>query len=232
MKKCEVLLSERSKLKDATSGKKIMERKKIENNINSLLEDIRLDIKEMEKELKHQRKDPKKFPDVETKSEILNLLVKKKEILKSKYEDAEYNEDEYSQNEEKIQTLEQFLNKNNSNSNVVGRELYEEEENKIGMWKNRVKEQDEQLDEIHIGVGQLKNEAKIAGKMINDIGKKVGKVSKHVDNTHKSVNSQNSRLKELIAKFRSADKYCCDIILILIFIGLVCTLYSIIKHKF
>jgi chromosome segregation ATPase len=232
MKKCEVLLGERSKLKDATSGKKIMERKKIENTINSLLEDIRLDIKEMEKELKHQRKYPQKFPDVETKSEILNLLVKKKEILKSKYEDAEYNEDEYSQNEEKIQTLEQFLNKNNTNSNAAGRELYEEEENKIGMWKNRVKEQDEQLDEIRGGVGRLKNEAKIAGKRINNIGKKVGKVSKHVDNTHKSVNSQNSRLKELIAKFRSADKYCCDIILILIFIGLVCTLYSIIKHKF
>ena len=81
MKKCEVLLGERSKLKDATSGKKIMERKKIENTINSLLEDIRLDIKEMEKELKHQRKYPQKFPEDETKRENLNLLVKKKKSL-------------------------------------------------------------------------------------------------------------------------------------------------------
>ena len=56
MKKCEVLLEERSKLKDATQGKKIMERKKIENKIGQLLEEIRLDLKEMESELKHQKK--------------------------------------------------------------------------------------------------------------------------------------------------------------------------------
>ena len=235
MKKCETLLGERSTLKDATSGKKIMEKKKIEKKIDLLLEDIRADIKEMEKELKHQKKNPKKFTDVETKSEILDLLIKKLNILKSKYEDAEYNEDEYSQNEDKIQTLEQFLNNNNnnnSNSYLPGRELYEEEEKKIGIWKNRVKEQDEQLDEIHKGVGRLKYEAGLAGQGINNIGQKVEKVNKHVDKTQKSVNSQNSRLKELLFKFRSADKYCCDIILILIFIGLVCTLYSIIKHKF
>ena len=232
MKKCEVLLEERSKLKDATQGKKIMERKKIENKIGQLLEEIRLDLKEMESELKHQKKNPKKFTDVETKSSILELLIKKYEILKSKNEDAYYNEDEYSESENKIQTLEQFLNSNQNSNNVGGgRDLYEEEENKIGEWKNRMKYQDDQLDEIHKGVGRLKQEANTAGKGINDIGTRVNKVSEHVDKTHKSVNTQNSRLKELIFKFRSADKYCCDIILILILIGLVCTLYSIIKHK-
>ena len=232
MKKCEVLLGERSKLKDATTGKKIVERKKIEQRIESILEDIRSDIKEMEKELKHQKKNPKKFPDIDTKNEILDLLIKKADILKSKYEDAEYNEDEYSQNEERIQTLEQFLNTNNSSGNNEGRALYEEEEKKIGEWKYRMKNQDEQLDEIHKGVGQLKYEAGLAGQGIRNIDTKVQNVTKHVDKTHKSVNTQNSRLKELIFKFRSADKYCCDIILILILIGLVCTLYSIIKHKF
>ena len=232
MKKCETLLAERSKLKDATTGKKIVERKKIEQKIESILEDIRLDIKEMEKELKHQKKNPKKFPDIDTKNEILDLLIKKADILKSKYEDAEYNEDEYSQNEEKIQTLEQFLNTNNSLGNNEGRGLYEEEEKKIGEWNYRMKNQDEQLDEIHKGVGQLKYEAGLAGQGIRNIDIKVNNVNRHVDQTHKSVNTQNARLKELLFKFRSADKYCCDIILILIFIGLVFTLYSIIKHKF
>lgn len=186
----------------------------------------------MEKELKHQKKNSKKYTDVETKSQILDLLKKKYDILKSKYDDIEYSEDDYSQNEDKIQTLEQFLNSNmNSNSNIVGRDLIDEESNKIGEWKNRVKDQDQELDNIHKGVGQLKKEAELAGQGINNIGVKVKNVNKHVDKTQKSVNTQNSRLKELIFKFRSADKYCCDIILILILIGLVCTLYSIIKHK-
>lgn len=232
MKKCEVLLEEKSKLKDATSGKKIMERKKIENKLDSLLEEIRVDIKEMETELKHQKKNPKKFTDVKTKSEILELLKKKLDILKSKNEDAEYNDDEYSQNEDRIQTLEQFLNTNNTSGNMIDRSLYTEEENKIGIWKNRVKDQDDQLDEIHKGVGRLKYEAGVAGQGINNIGVKAKAVTQHVDKTHKSVNTQNARLKELLFKFRSADKYCCTIILILIFIGLLCTLYSIIKHKF
>ena len=232
MKKCEVLLGERSKLKDATSGKKILERKKIENKIDELLEDIRGNLKEMESELKHQKKNPTKYTDVEIKSNILELLIKKYDILKSKSEDAEYSEDGYSENENKIQTLEQFLNSNKSKNTLnQSRELYEEEGNKIEEWKNRAKNQDEQLDDIHKGVGILKQEAVNVGKGINIMGEKVSNINKHVDKTHKSVNTQNARLKELVFKFRSADKYCCTIILVLIFIGLVCTLYSIIKHK-
>ena len=80
----------------------------------------------------------------------------------------------------------------------MGRDLYEEEENKIGEWKTRIKNQDDQLDEIHKGVGILKQEAGMARKGIDDIGTKVNKVGDHVDKTHKSVNTQNARLKELL----------------------------------
>ena len=235
MKKFENLIEERNKLKDASEGKKIMERKKIEKKIESLLEDIKSDIKEMEKEIKYQKKNPKKFTDIETKNKILDLLIKKLDLLKSKYEDSENSNDEYSQNENEIQTLEQFLNSNkggNGYNGYGGRELYQEEEDKIKEWKNRINDQDNQLEEIHKGVGQLKYEADVAGDGINNLGTKIKNVVQHADKTQKSINSQNSRLKELIFKFRSADKFCCDIILILIVIGLVFTLYSVIKHKF
>jgi hypothetical protein len=233
MKKCEALIEERNKYKDSTEGKKILARKKAEKKIEQSFEDINLDIKEMEKELKHQKKNPKKFPDIKTKEKIFDLLKKKLNILKAKYDDNDYDEDEYSQNENQIQTLENFLSsKQNFGGDNYERDIYEEEENKIGEWNKRVKQQDEQLDEIHKGVGKLKKEAGTAGIGINKIGTKVKKLNKHTDKTQKSVKSQNERLKELVFKMRSADKYCCDIILILILIGLVCTLYSIIKHKF
>ena len=77
MKKCETLIEERNKLKDASEGIKIMERKKIEKKIESLIEDIKVDIKEMEKEIKYQKKNPEKFTDIQTKSKILDLLKKK-----------------------------------------------------------------------------------------------------------------------------------------------------------
>ena len=232
MKKCEALIEERNKYKDATEGKKIFARKKTEKMIEQSFEDINLDIKEMEKELKHQKKNPKKFHDIKTKEKILDLLKKKLNILKAKYDDNDYDEDEYSHNENQIQTLEKFLNSKQQLGDNNERDIYEEEENKIDEWNKRVKKQDEQLDEIHKGVGKLKKEAGTAGVGINKIGTKVHKLNKHTDKTQKSVKTQNERLKELVFKMRSADRYCCDIILILILIGLLCTLYSIIKHKF
>ena len=234
IKKCELLIDERIKYKNAQEGRKILARKKAEKKLDELYEDIDLDIKEMEKELKHQKKNPKKFPNIDTKTQIVDLLKKKLKILKSKSDDEEeYDQDEYSQNENQIQTLEQFLTTNNSFQNDINnRDIYEEEENKIGEWNNRIKTQDDKLDEIHKGVGKLKKEAKTAGTGISKTGKRVKELNKHVDKTQKSVSSQNERLKELINKIRSGDKYCCDIILILILIGLIFTLYSIIKHKF
>ena len=233
LKKCEALIEERNKYKDATDGKKILAKKKAEVKAEQYFEDIKLDIKEMEKELKHQKKDKKKFKDTETKSKILDLLKKKLNILKTKLEDNDYDPDEYSYNENQIQTLENFLSsKQMKNEDINEREIYEEEENKIDEWKNRVKVQDDQLDEIHKNVGKLKLEAKRTQGGINTIGKKVKKLDKHTGRTFKAVDSQNERLKQLLNKFRSGNKYCCDIILILILIGLICTLYSVIKHKF
>ena len=234
MKKCETLLEQRDKLKDATQGKKIVERKKIENQVDTIIEEIRSDIKEMEKELKHQNKKPEKFPDLQTKNKILKLLKQKMDLLKNKFDNSEYNESEYNEKDNEIKTLEQFLSENNGSLNNIGgnRDLIEEEQNKIDEWGRRKKEQDEQLDEIHARVGDLKNEANFANRALSNIGKKVDKVGQHVEETNKSVSTQNGRLKELITKFRSPDKYCCDIILVLLLIGLVCTLYSIIKHKF
>ena len=236
MKKCEALIEERNKYKDANEGRKILARKKAENKIEKFFEDINLDIKEMEKELKHQKKNPEKFPNLQAKEKILNLLKKKLDIMKSKYEDNDFNEDEYSQNENEIQTLEKFLTSNqiigNNEGDIAERDIYEEEENKIGEWNQRIKQQDEQLDEIHKGVGKLKKEAGMAGVGINKIGDKVKNLNKHTDKTQKSLNSQNARLKELVNKIRSSNKYCCDIILILIVIGLLCTLYSVVKHKY
>ena len=78
MKKCEVLLEERNKLKDATEGRKILERKKLENKINTLLEEIRLDIKEMESELKHQKKKPNqiyRYPNQKYNFRFINKKI-------------------------------------------------------------------------------------------------------------------------------------------------------------
>ena len=84
LKKCEALIEERNKYKDSTDGKKILAKKKAEVKAEQYFEDIKLDIKEMEKELNHQKKDKKKFKDIEAKSKILDLLKKKIKYIENK----------------------------------------------------------------------------------------------------------------------------------------------------
>ena len=96
----------------------------------------------------------------------------------------------------------------------------------------RKKGQDNKLNDIRKGIQAIKIEAEKAGEGLKEIGKKVKQNEKHIDKTGKKLQTQNERVKDFINKIRSSDKICCDIVLILILIGLICVLYSIIKHKY
>lgn len=96
----------------------------------------------------------------------------------------------------------------------------------------RKKGQDDKLKDIRKGIQAIKIEAEKAGEGLKEIGIKVKQNEVHIDKTGKKLQTQNERVKDFINKIRSSDKICCDIVLILILIGLVCVLYSIIKHKY
>ena len=96
----------------------------------------------------------------------------------------------------------------------------------------RKKGQDDKLKDIRKGIQAIKIEAEKAGERLKEIGKKVIQNEDHIDKTGKKLQTQNERVKDFINKIRSSDKICCDIVLILILIGLICVLYSIIKHKY
>ena len=96
----------------------------------------------------------------------------------------------------------------------------------------RKKGQDDKLKDIRKGIQAMKIEAEKAGEGLKEIGIMVDQNGDHIDKTGKKLQTQNERVKDFINKIRSSDKICCDIVLILILIGLVCVLYSIIKHKY
>ena len=225
-------MEEKDKLVDATEGKEIFKRKKIEEKIDKLLLEINIDLSDLEKEYKAQTKKKNKYTDLETKEKILELLKEKVKILKNKYNGEEV-EEELIDNQTALEKLENILEKRKEmGENSDERELYEEENDKIEDWKARVKDQDEMLDEVEEGVKNIKNEAERAGEGISNINKKVKKTQKKMDKTSKKVKTQNDKLKDLVEQIRSSDKICCDLILILILLGLICVLYSVIKHKF
>ena len=88
------------------------------------------------------------------------------------------------------------------------------------------------LDQLGNAVKNLGNEAKIAESANEEINKKTKKLSKKMEKTGEKVKGQTDRLTDLVIKIRSSDRICCDIVLILILLGLICVLYSVIRHKF
>ena len=233
IKKCEVLLDEKDKLYDATSNQEVFKRKKLEKNIENLIDEIHSDLKELEVELKAQKKKPKKYQNIETKEEILGLLKKKRQMLRYRFDNNEVKEEEIEENKTALEKLEALLeSKKNKENKNVDRDLYDEEIDKMNEWKNRVKKQDEELDVVHEGVKALKHELIEAGEGMDEINRKVKKTNKKMNKTHKKVVTQNQKLKDLAYKLRSADKLCCDIILIMILLGLIGVLYGIIKQKY
>ena len=98
--------------------------------------------------------------------------------------------------------------------------------------KEKKEKQDEKLEEIRNAVRKIKEQAKITGDAIKGIGVKVKDIDQHMGGTSKRLKTQNERVKDLVNSIRSSDKICVDIVLILILFGLICVLYSIIKHKY
>ena len=106
------------------------------------------------------------------------------------------------------------------------------EQEAIEKWEQRKKEQDAELEDIHIEMKKLKNEAKIAGNQLKNIDKAINKVDKHADKTQTKLESQNKKLKDLLKKIRKGDRFCVDFLLLLLLLGLIAVLYRIIKKKF
>jgi structural maintenance of chromosome 2 len=231
MQEIENNLNESDKLKSSDDPKDIIKRKKHENNASNALNEIEKDLNNLKIELKAQEKKTNKYSNVENKKEIYRLLNQRYNLLKGKLDGVPEVEGEIEDNRTNLEKFDELLQKKN-NENYQERELYDEEINKMEEWKKEVNKQNKDLDEIHDGVKDLKGEIKTAGEGIKAVGEKVKKTTKKTDEIQKKIETQNMKLKKLLKKIRSGDKICVDLILFFIIIGLVCVLYSIIKHKF
>ena len=154
-------------------------------------------------------------------------------MLRYRFDEIEVKEEEVVENKTELERLEGLLEeRKNKENNYVDRDLYDEEQDKMNEWKDRIKKQDEQLDIVHEGVKALKYELHQAGEGIDEIKRRVKKTHKKMNKTHKKVVTQTQKLKDLFFKIRSVDKLCCDIVLLLILLGLIGVLYAVIKEKY
>lgn len=162
---------------------------------------------------------------------MFKLMKERNELLRNKLNGVSIEEKKYEGNKNIIEAFDDLMEKYNKAENEEQREIYEEEQNKINEWNAKIEQQNEDLNEIEIILRNIKKEAEIANEKIKNIGTHVNGLTIKVEGTSKKVKTQNERLKDLLNKIRKSDKICCDIILILILIGLIMVLYRIIKKK-
>ena len=230
LKEAETFMEKRDKILNSTLPNEIFERKKLESNIENLLDEIDKGMKELDDELAVQKKKKGKYCDFSNKEDIKKLMQQKYQILRSKLDGIEVEEKEIQENRTQMEQLETILKKEGGAE--PEREMYEEEQNKIDEWKREVQEQDEGLNVVGNYVKALKVEVNNASGAIDNVHKQVKKVDKHTDKTAASVETQNKKLKDLLEKIRGSDKICVDILLFLVLLGLAAVLYSIVKNKF
>ena len=162
---------------------------------------------------------------------MFKLMKERNELLRNKLNGVSIEEKKYEGNKNIIEAFDDLMEKYNKAENVEQREIYEEEQNKINEWNEKIEQQNEGLNEIEILIRKIKKEAENACKKIKNIEAYVEETTIKVDGTNINTITKTKRIKDLINKIRKSDKICCDIILILILIGLIMVLYRIIKKK-
>ena len=197
MHNLEILLEEKSKYESSNSGSDILSKQKVLKNIESMITKIEEDMMILEKELFFQKK--KKSPDVKSKEDIMKLLKNKFTLLKNKFKPKEEN-DNY--NKEKVQNLDEFLNKieKNKYNEEQERDLYEEEDEKIKEWQNKKKHGDEMINEISDLVKGMNSDAKDLEMAIGEMAKRTNKTKNKFNDVYDNTKREIERINKLNKK--------------------------------
>ena len=226
----ETFLAKKEEYK-GNEGRDVYEKRKISDKIDDGLSDIESNLNKLNTTLRSQKSKPKKYGDVSGKEQVKALMEEKFTFLKNRHEGLPVDEKKVEDNRTNLEKLNQILIER-AEQEYNDREPNEHEIEAMEKWKKEIGSQDVQLQEIGLGVKELKGRAKNIGKKIDETGKQIKKTSENAKKTEKKLETTNAKLKDLLNKIRSGDKICVDIILILICLGLIAVLYNIIKNKF
>lgn len=223
----EALLNEKDQLPGTND--KIQQKYIIEQKVDEKIVMLSRKLKELEIEMKAQKKKSSK-EDFSSKQQMLDSLNKRYLLIKNRQDGIPFQDEEYQENVNQIDQLDEIMTKQYGNG--PQRELYQEEVDKMDAWKKREEEQDEGLRNIHKGIKELKVDAREIGKEINNVGKAIKDTSKKAEATQQKLETTNKKLKDMLEKIRGSDKICLDLVLICICLGLIVVLYNLIKKNF
>lgn len=109
------------------------------------------------------------------------------------------------------------------------REMNAEEGEVLRRWKEMDVQIDSRLEDLGTELDVLKQQAIDQGELMKDVRKDMQKADKEITLASTMIDTQNTRLKELIKKYRAPSRFCTDMILFLLIIGLIGIMVNMIR---
>lgn len=109
------------------------------------------------------------------------------------------------------------------------RQMNEEEGEVLKRWKQMDEQIDSRLDDLGTELDVLKQMAIDGGELMKDVRKDMKNADKEITIANTMIDTQNTRLKALLVKYRAPSKFCTDIILFILIIGLIGLMVNMIK---
>lgn len=201
----------------------------IEAKVDDKLLELNKKIKELRLEVKsYKKKNPKHIDEITTRENTIEYFDKRYMNVKNRHEGLPVDFDEkHLEDYVQVKDLDKIMDKQRG----PNRELYQEERDKIDEADRRMEEQNKGLKMIHQEIKDLKQDVKLIGRQIDDVSRETKKTQTAADKTEKKLNTTNAKLKDMLKKLRGSDKFCIDIILVCVCLGLIAVLYNVISGK-
>ncbi|CAD8084122.1 unnamed protein product [Paramecium sonneborni] len=205
---------------------------KLDVEIKDLVTDVESLLDKLNEALRKQSKDKKKYPEqnIQAKQKIYSNYRQQLYDLQQLLDpNAIIDQQQTNNSVETVSALKMKLMDQDGRKPPPSQQMTQEEKDAMQRWKQNDEQMDKQLDVLIDGTQQWKENAQKIGQKIDHTTNQIDKLTVQVDKTNEELNKQNNQLKKIVEKYRQPNKFCLDMVLIFILIGLCGVIYVILR---
>jgi len=198
-----------------------LETVKMTSEIKEKLQSLDKQLGQMNEILRKQKKDKNRYgaSELEVKEKAYNNFLAQMKDLKARERGVAPNQDTQLKTISEMKS--DFGGKVAPGQRGAQREMTAEEGEALDRWKEGDKKQDAVIDLINDGLSNLKNKASNIGDQVDHQTKLINKLDDDLEDAYKELENSNTRLKKVLVEYRKPGKFCMDIFLLLVLLGLI-----------
>lgn len=201
---------------------------KMNNEIKEKIQGLDKQLSQMNEVLRKQKRDRKRYgvSELEIKEKHYNNFLTQVKEVKAR-ERGVGSLPQETQMKTFSEMKSDLMGKGERGQRAPERELTSEEAEALDRFAENDKKQDEMLDIINGGLEKLKGKASNIGTAVARQTDAINKLDTELDVAYKELESSNNQLKKVLVEYRKPSKFCMDICLLFVLIGLIGTIVKL-----